>query len=297
MQSASLKNLVFVGLLASLAGCYSPYGYQSPYGPNPNGQQPMYPSVPTYTMPQGQPYAPGGNTPGPGSPTMIPPSGSSPPTYDNNNTNGNNGPIKFDAPGFNPNPGKSPPAGSSGGNGGAVPIPLDDDNGSGPAATKPQLSPTSSQREEFDFPTRQESNSNRASPPERLSSEPDDPFELPKQSSSLDGQAPAAIQKVNLEAPAGLNPYGRDAEHANPTWLRGVVNYAPKEQTWQIIYSKKPDPRDQNGGSLTLADHPSLAQCHNGDVVLVEGAIDARQTDSRGKPVYALDKVTPLTAQ
>ena len=297
MQSASLRNLMFVGLLAPFAGCYSPYGYQSPYGPNPYGQQPMYPSGPGYPAPLGQPYVPGGSAPGGGGPTLMPPSSSSPSTYDNNNPNG--GGIKFDdAPSFNTTPpGTNPPAGNSGSNRGNVPDPIEDlNNGSGPAATKPQLSPTSSQREELESPFGQESNNRRASPPERLSEEAD-PFEKPDRVSSFNEPAPAAIQKVSLETPERLNPYGRDTEHANPQWLRGVVNFDRLEQTWQIIYSKKPEARDLNGGSLTLADHPGLAQCRNGDVVLVEGAIDSSQTDARGKPLYALDKVTPLTAQ
>jgi hypothetical protein len=292
---------MLAGLLAFSSGCHSPYGYQSPY---PYGQQPVYPGGPGYVIPPGQPYVPGGSTPGSGGPTLIPPSGSGTNTYDNGgNGSGSGSPantgggIKFDdAPPFNPNPGSTPPAGDSGSNR-VVPDPLEDlNNNSGPAASQPKLSPTSSQREQLESPFRQESNRNGASPPEQLPTE-SDPFEVPDKVSSIGEPARTAIQKVNLEVPQRLNPYGRDTEHANPSWLRGVVNFDPQEKTWQIIYSNKPDSRDRNGGSLTLADHPDLAQCRDGDVVLVEGAIDAGQTDTRGKPVYALDKVTPLTAE
>jgi hypothetical protein len=301
MQSASLKNLVLFGLLTPIAGCYS-YGYQSPYGPGPYGQpyQPVYPGGPGYTMPPGQPYIPGGTTPGGtspglGGPTPItPPGGNAPPTYDN--TNGSNGPIKFDAPDFNPNPG-SPPAGNPPAGGrGSVPDPNDDLNGSGgPAASKPELSPTSAQRDAFEADFPQETNNTGEAPPARISTE-QDVFEVPDR---IDEAEPAAIRKISLEVPANdrPNPYGRDRKHANPEWLRGLVNFDQRDRTWELIYSATPDGRDPNGGSLTLGHHPELSRCRSGDVVLIEGAIDSSQVDSRGKPIYAVDKVTPLKAR
>ena len=137
MPSASLKKLLLVGLLAP-AGCYSPYGNQSPYGYQPYGQpyQPAYPGNPVYTAPPGQPYVPGGTTPGTGSPTPITP----PSTYDTPSGGSSGG----NAPTFDPNP----PAGSSGGNR-VVPNPGDDlGTGSGPAASNPgTLQPTSSSQQ------------------------------------------------------------------------------------------------------------------------------------------------------
>lgn len=291
MPSASLKKLLLVGLLAP-AGCYSPYGNQSPYGYQPYGQpyQPAYPGNPVYTAPPGQPYVPGGTVPGTGSPTPITP----PSTYDTpGGSSGGN------APTFDPNP----PAGSSGGNR-VVPNPGDDlGTGSGPAAQNPGgLQPTSSSQRDtgLESPFEQESNLNNAPTrqvqPARISEETEDPFEMPERPSS--NSQPAMLQNVNYVAPPeGLNPYGRDTKHANPEWLRGVLEFDRKTKTWQITYSGNPDPRDRNGGSLTLASHADLSLCRTGDIVLVEGAIDGSQTDGRGKPLYALDRVTPLAAR
>lgn len=296
MRSASLNVLALVGLSASLAGCYAPYGYQSPYGPGMYGQpyQPQYPGAPVYTTPPGTPYVPGGTTqPGIGTPTPLTPS-NPPSTYDSNNNNG----IKFDdAPQFNPNPGTTP-GGNSGSNRGTVPDPIDD-TGSGPAAARPGLQPTSgTQADDLESPFEESNNSGAPAQPARVGSE-QDLFEPPQRLSSEVESQSTTIQRVSLKRSVGdaPNPYGRDQKHANPEWLRGVVDYDAQQRTWQIIYAASPDPRDPNGGSLTLAPHPNLATCRSGDIVLVEGAIDARTTDSRGKPLYAIDAVTPLTAR
>ena len=310
MQSASLRNLLLVGLLVPVAGCF-PYGYQN--GPGPYGQYPpvQYPGNPTYVVPPGNPYAPGTISPGSvppstGSPTpLTQPNTTPPPTYDKdgNRINWNN-----NAPPFTTNPpngstGGGSTGGNSGGASGGVPDPgsLDEPTGSGPAAANPNLTPTSSirsnQRNELQPAFEQESNSSGApAEPARIGTEPD-PFEFepPKRVSSTSEIVPATIQRVNHEVPAErLRPYGRDLEHANPEWLRGVVDFDEKTRTWQIIYAANPDPNDPNGGSLTLGNHPALSRIRSGDIATVEGAIDSNQSDSRGKPIYALDTVTPL---
>ena len=305
MQSAAFRNLLVAGLMASVAGCF-PYGYQNSPGPYGNYPPPQYLGTPAYNVPAGQPYAPGGTIPPTsGGPTVLPPSTTPPPTYDNN---GNK--INWDnnAPPFN----SAPPNGTGGttggnsggttnGNRGTVPDPgtLEDPANSGPAAANPKITPTSAtQRVESAEPAEfdRESNNSNGEPaePARIGTEPD-PFELPQRVSSTE-LVPAVIQRVNHEVAAGedLKPYGRDLDHANPQWLRGKVDYDEQEQAWQIIYAANPDPRDQNGGSLTLGSHPALARCRTGDVLYVRGAIDNSQTDPRGKPIYALDAVTVL---
>lgn len=288
MQSASLKCLA-LGLLATVAGCYSPYGYQSPYGPGLYGQP--YQPAPMYPGP-GTPYVPGGTTqPGIGTPTPLTPS-NPPSTYDNGS-----GGIKFDAPDFNPNPSGSPPTGNNNSGNRVVPDPGNlDDPSSGPAASNGGLTPTSnSQRIADPDPFEESNNTGSPAPPARVTEE-EDPFEPPRRLSSEVQPRKGSIQMVSYERPASEpNPYGRDTKHPNPQWLRGVIDYDARERTWQIIYSATPDRRDPNGGSLTLGPHPDLANCRSGDIVLVEGAINASQTDKRGKPLYALDSVTPLT--
>ncbi|MBC8115998.1 MAG: hypothetical protein H7062_16545 [Candidatus Saccharimonas sp.] len=281
-----------------LAGCYSPYGYQGQYGGpgyygQPAYQTPGYPGGPVYPGSPGQPlgnggiYVPGGTAPG-SSPGMSP-TPLTPPTYENN------GPIRFEspnsnAPPFNPNP---------------VPDPGDEMKSSNPGASKPTLTPTSgSVEEDLTTPFNQTGNSGGGSTgapaqPAQLPTEADPFFEMPQQQKSSATSGTSVIQTVSYEQPqsAKLNPYGRDTKHANPTWLRGVVDYDQKQRTWSILYSANPDPRDSNGGVLTLANHPNLAKCRLGEVILAEGAIDARQTDARGKPIYVLDNVTPLQPQ
>lgn len=309
MQSASLRDFVLAGLLVSAAGCYSPYGYQSPYGTGPYSQ-PMYPSGPIMnTVPNGQPYVPGGSpgSGGLGGPTPLTApgsgpgtgSGSSPSTYDNNSGNG----IKFDdAPGFNANPNGSGTPAPSGGNRGTVPDPLDD-TGSGPAASKPGLQPTSSiERDRLESAFEQDTTPAKTVQPANAAETEADPFFEPPQRLNGSVQTPGVIRKVSLEVPAPvqpkrLNPYGRDMKHANPEWLRGVIDYDAKQRAWQIVYSATPDGRDPNGGSLTLGNHPNLAECRSGDIVLVEGAINASDVDARGKPKYAIDSITLLTTQ
>lgn len=291
MQSASLRQFVLVGLVSTVGGCHSPYGYQNPYGTAP--YQPYGP----YTQPggvypaPGQPYVPGGqpgSQPGVISPTPLsPPTGNPPSTYDTN------GPVNFpdnNAPPYKPNP-------DTGGDK-TVPLPGDEPSGSGPAASAPGLEPTSAQQ--FDNESRTPfAEEAREQPAELNTTEEDDPFETPIRGTSNSESGSGTIRKVSLEVPAPrrLNPYGRDRIHANPEWLRGVVDFDSQQRTWQIIYSASPQPGDPNGGTLTLGSHPGLSRCRSGDVVLVEGAVNSNQLDARGKPVYALDNITPLVAE
>lgn len=286
---------------ATLSGCYSPYGYQGQYGgPGYYGQPayqtpgyqggPVYPGSPGQPLGNGGTYVPGGTSPGTSPTPLNPPS-----TYDNGPGINWQDPKNNAVP-FNPTPGTGR---------GNVPDPGDELNNSKPGASKPTLTPTSgTMPDELSTPFEQTGNSNGGSTgtpaaPAQATQESDPFFEAPLQlkSSATSGASP--IQTVSYEQPqaAKLNPFGRDTKHANPTWLRGVIDYDQKQRTWSILYSSNPDPRDPNGGMLTLASHPSLAKCRNGEVVLAEGAIDARQTDARGKPVYVLDSVTPLAAQ
>ncbi len=296
-----------LGLASALmAGCYSPYGYQGQYGgPGYYGQPayqtpggPGYPGGPAYPGLPGQPlgnggtYAPG-TSPGTSPTPLNPPS-----TYDSGSGINWQDP-KNNAPGFDPN---NPGTGR-----GSVPDPGDDlrNSNPNPGASKPTLTPTSgTSQDELTTPFNQTGNSSGGSigvpeQPAQLTTEPDPFFEPPQQLKSSTTSGASKIQTVSYEPPQAtkLNPYGRDTKHANPTWLRGVVDYDQKQRTWSILYSTTPDSRDSNGGVLTLANHPNLAKCRLGEVVLAEGAIDASQTDARGKPIYVLDNITPLQPQ
>ena len=92
-------------------------------------------------------------------------------------------------------------------------------------------------------------------------------------------------------------PDGRAFDRNNPcdydresyTWLRGIVDFDSRDQSWHIIYSQHPDRRDLYGGAIRLIGSPKLGTLHNGDVVYVEGHIDTHHVDSRGKAQYRID--------
>jgi hypothetical protein len=102
----------------------------------------------------------------------------------------------------------------------------------------------------------------------------------------LETQASAAASTT------GPDPYDHDREHH--TWLRGVVDFDQQDQSWHLIYDVAPDVNDPYGGDVTLLDHPQFQTLKPGDVVLVEGSLDANQRDRLDKPSYRVDRCTPL---
>lgn len=99
--------------------------------------------------------------------------------------------------------------------------------------------------------------------------------------------------------PKGTNPY--DYDRTRFTWLQGKVDFEPRDKSWHIIYSQRPDPQDHYGGDIGLVGSRKLSTLHNGDIVYVEGRVDPQQLDSHGKPQYKIDgdqitRVTPGAA-
>jgi hypothetical protein len=93
----------------------------------------------------------------------------------------------------------------------------------------------------------------------------------------------------------GNDPCGYDRDKYS--WLRGIVDFNPKDKSWHITYSRRPDSHDRYGGDFCLVDHPKLRTLQSGDVVWIEGRIDRSHLDSRGKPQYLIegDQITPIT--
>jgi hypothetical protein len=84
-------------------------------------------------------------------------------------------------------------------------------------------------------------------------------------------------------------------EHSSYQWLRGVVDFDPHQNTWNIIYGLTPDSSDKFGGSLILIDDGQLADFKDNDVVLVEGRLDPRAgQDLLGKPYYRVSRAELL---
>ena len=87
-----------------------------------------------------------------------------------------------------------------------------------------------------------------------------------------------------------------DYDRVSYSYLRGVVDYNPRDKSWHIIYSPNPDRKDKYGGAFQLVDHPKLKALHDGDVVFIQGHISPRQLDAGGKPKYeVVDEVARMT--
>lgn len=86
----------------------------------------------------------------------------------------------------------------------------------------------------------------------------------------------------DTKTPKKLSPY--DYDQKLYTWLRGRLDYDETTKSWQLMYSLNAG--DKYGGVLTLNDDPRLKKLRSGDVVLVEGKIDATKKDSLNKPRY-----------
>lgn len=114
---------------------------------------------------------------------------------------------------------------------------------------------------------------------------------------TLQTAAQTRVLSEQAGSPEGArpNPYGYDQR--NYRWLRGVVDYEKEDGSWNIIYSLRPDPQDEFGGSLRLVGNEQLAGLSNDDVVLVEGHIDPDQADSFGKPQYRVEHLARLVPE
>ena len=85
------------------------------------------------------------------------------------------------------------------------------------------------------------------------------------------------------------NPYAYDPK--SYAYLRGIVDFDPRDNSWHIIYSPNPDRHDKFGGTLQLMNHPDLKTLRSGDFVYLEGHINhegngfARQAEIRDRSV------------
>lgn len=114
-----------------------------------------------------------------------------------------------------------------------------------------------------------------------------DAFESPVIRASGSVMSKSVTKASESPAPTGKrpNPYGFDAR--GYSWLRGVVSQDRRTRVWKVQYSSDAA-IDQYGGSLTLDDHPHLQHLESGDVVLVDGQLDAGVADEEGKPVFQI---------
>lgn len=286
MPTVRISTALTAGLLVGLCGCYyygrPPYG--SPYGVPYGGYGPTYPMSPTDGFGSPPPaYVPYGAPSGP-SPTPLSPNGATSPSQPDWRT---------------PNGNPAPPYG--GGTEKPVPNPTIDDQpfgggapagasltpGPGPAAAG-GLSGSGIQLQPIESGPSYPSG---AATPSATVADGHDPFETPMRATSSGSNVTARSASLD-STESRPNPFAYDAR--NFTWLRGIVDYDSQDQRWVIIYSANPDSTDRYGGSITLSDHPLFQHIKPGDVVLVEGTVDAASFDHHGKPIYRISKLQPL---
>jgi len=271
MHCSHWKPHITCGLaLLLLSGCqwYSPYGY---------GYPGTYAAPPGTVMPQSTYPAPGTYVQ-PGSPSLAPqsPSGGSQeqwraPTPIGPQPNG-----ASDAPLFNPN--------SQGGASSDGLVPKYGEPGSLPGSG---ASRSSDDEEETPFSqtgaqspdTAQAANVRNAD----LTADASDGFEEP---------VPFDPSSGTRAASGTPNPYDYDRDAYS--WLRGVVDYDPREKTWHIIYNLRPGEDDRLGGGIRLLNDEKLRLLRNQDVVLLEGTVDYDHLDRNGKPQYRVDHLARL---
>ena len=133
--------------------------------------------------------------------------------------------------------------------------------------------------------------------PEAMTSNRSDGFEnTADRDGKLDSGVVAVAAKTVDAAPAPLFPIGTTTT-AFPTAICAAWSSSnPRDHAWHIVYNPKPDSGDKYAGAFQLVDNPRLKACRNGDVVFIQGHVNPRQTDSRGKPKYEIgDEVARIT--
>jgi hypothetical protein len=316
-----------------LGGCWTPAPYGYPSNPGYYAQPaPMYQPPPgvvvspgvTYPAPQlGPPGSPGGGTWTPSSPPQMAPVPGSPPLAPSNlgPLPGGPGPQTFGPPsGFRDS---SPPRMQSDN---LVPDPRDlgpasRDLGPSPRPSPPVDRPLPPLDRPAPPPTNQNSTPfgsedgkpfeqgtqiqipQRGADATKSIADRSEPFESPlDRGEKLDGgekldtgviavAAKTSDAKTRVETPNRF-----DYDRVSYSYLRGVVDYNPRDKSWHIIYSPNPDRKDKYGGAFQLVEHPKLSALHDGDVVFIQGHISSRQLDAGGKPKYEVgDEVARVT--
>ncbi|MCA9117489.1 MAG: hypothetical protein KDA79_20605 [Planctomycetaceae bacterium] len=307
------RLLAAVLLLTSAAGCY----HQAPYGGYPGYPQ-AYPQggVPGgYVMPQGGQYltpaTPGGPatlTPTPdynlGSPSSEPFGGGTPdnwqtPGSTTPGTGGAGDPYYQGTPtdprvpdrGYG-DPSTLPPAGGTGDG-------FEDNSspfGAG-AAAEPMRGPSLSAAPRFVRPVAYETAETGFLPPVEQASGDTSAApaanvavtEVRRMSAPAAEPQPAAAPQL-LPLPEGAQQqaaaWGYDRE--NYRWLRGVVEFDQQDGQWHLMYD--PQPGDRWGGDLTLAGGNLPETLQDGAVIQVHGQLDQSSRDSRGKPLYQVER-------
>jgi hypothetical protein len=302
-----------------LVGCWTPapYGYQTYpgyYAPPPNQGfvappgtivSPGAPYPAPQLGPPGTPgpsgtWAPAGPGPTPAPMPMIQPPGgpsSSAPMPGAPTGSFNNGPSTFSDPQVGSSPRSEvpvpppsdpgPPRGSSGPSAGSAPT----DNNISPFGSDNNDKPFDNKSSQMPVPKRDDGG------PQSVALDGGGPFEAPlDRGDKVDtGVVAVAAKTVDAKTRAG-SPNRYDYDRGSYSYLRGVVDFDTRDNSWHIIYNPNPDRTDKYGGAFQLIDNPRLKALHDGDIVFIQGRVHPQLVDSRGKPKYEIgDEVARIT--
>jgi hypothetical protein len=311
-----------------LCGCWTsaPYGYGTYpgyYAPPPNQGfvvppgGTMSPGV-TYPPPQlGPPGMPGSGpnwqpAPSNGPPTIAPPMGPSGPS-------GQLSPLPGAPPqtfnGGGPSTFSEPQIGSTRRPENPVPDPVElpgQRTAPGPVGPPPSDQNTSpfgsdGDKQPFEKGTQMQVPKRDDGGPQAVATDGTEPFEAPlerlnKRDSGLVAVAAKTVDGASTDVKTADSKQDADApnrfdyDRKSYSYLRGVVDFNPRDNAWHIIYSPKPERNDKYGGAFQLVDNPRLNKLHDGDIVFVQGRVNLQQIDSRGKPKYEIgDEVARIT--
>ena len=112
----------------------------------------------------------------------------------------------------------------------------------------------------------------------------------------------AVVKPVKFEPPAPTVPAdphavaGQFGHGPDYTWLQGVVRQHYRGHL-ELRYCE-PSEEDEHGGKVILDDSPLLARCRDGDIIQVEGRLNA---DTAGRPDrsprFRVDRMWPIPAK
>jgi hypothetical protein len=300
-----------------LGGCWTPAPYGYPSNPGYYAQPaPMYQPPPgvvvspgvAYPAPQlGPPASPGGGSWTPSSPPMIAPGTGSPPLAPSNP-----GPLPGSPQTFGPPSGYRDPMPPRTQSDNLVPDPRDlgpssRDLGPAPRPALPPDRPAPAPTNQNTTPFGQEEGKpfegtqvpipQRGADASKSIAERGEPFESPlDRGDKLDTGVINVAAKTSDAKTRVESPKQFDYDRVSYSYVRGVVDYNPRDKSWHIIYSPNPDRKDKYGGAFQLVDHPKLKALHDGDVVFIQGRISPRQLDAGGNAKYeVVDEVARVT--
>jgi hypothetical protein len=296
----------------SFAGCWTPapYGYQSYPGyyaqPGPVYQPPpgavVAPGM-TYPAPQlGVPANPGGTwTPSSPPTPAIAPTPAGPPIAP-----GNLGPMPGGPQTYSPPPATyRDPALPRSQSDNLVPEPRDlgarpalPPDRPSPAPTNQNTSPFGGSDNEKPFePGTQIQVPQRGANASQSVADRRDPFESPVDRGDKPDSGVVAVAAKTSDARTRVTSPSRfDYDRVSYSYLRGVVDYNPRDKSWNIIYNSHPDAKDKYGGAFQLVDNPKLNALHDGDVVFIQGRVSPHEVDASGKAKYEVgDELARVT--